>query len=62
MFEDKLNEMEWELDTHGITKPLSDFEKMLAYHEIDDRYWKKLSGNERRNMLWNYRKFGRNKK
>ena len=39
----------------------SEFSRFLYYHEIDAQDYACLSGNEKRNMWWNFRKFGKKK-
>lgn len=39
----------------------TEFSRFLNYHDIDDIEYQDLSGNERRNMWWNFRKFGNGK-
>ena len=39
----------------------SELSRFLYYHDIDDQDYACLSGNEKRNMWWNFRKFGKRK-
>ena len=38
---------------------MSEFDLFLEYHEITAQDYQHISNNERRNMWWNFRKFGK---
>lgn len=56
----------WNWDEDSIRKEerertgkFTEFEKMLAYHEMDENEFAQESNNSQAQLLWNYRKFGK---
>jgi len=56
----------WDYDDADIQKEdrerngnFTEFELMLAYHDMDESEWMHESNNSQSQLWWNYRKFGK---
>ncbi len=46
---------------YDLQRPLSEFEKMLDYHDLEPYEFHEMSANQQANLRWNYKKLGSKK-